>query len=210
MASSTASASSGETAWLQGIYISKNLYDKLGREPEAIARLHIEKAFERAGIPIEVEAGHEPIDLDVETERPLCANAAWSQWKPMTPPARNSNICLVDYYAGGCASPGGRMAIAGANRLTDMTHEWMREGKQGNSIHSILHEIAHNAGYSHADATGRVWIKGDKHYVTPSTSPSVGETETPCGFANPAVEMGNRVFYHAYSDCTVDIIKENL
>lgn len=207
---------SGETSpeprWQQGLYLSRQLYDHLGEAPLEIAAVHIERAFERAEIPIEIEVEYEPVEFEGGGDEPSgCGSHVFDQWLEADLPARNSNLCLVTHSGGGCAGVDDERAIAGADSLADVDHAFERGwSRVGHSIHSILHELAHNAGYRHEMATGDVDVRDGHYHVTPATSSADGAIEGTCGEPHPDIEHTQQVFHHYYSECTARLFQDRI
>ena len=196
--------------WQQGLYLSRQLHDHLGDAPLRIAAEHIDRAFERSAIPIEIEIESDPIDFGSSGEEPPgCGSTIFDQWLDTDLPDRNSNLCLIYHSGGGCAEVAGARSVAGASPLEDVEHEFERNwSRVGQSIHSILHEIAHNAGYSHDMATGEVETRDGQYVVTPATSTLSGETEGACGGHHPQIETSKQEFRHYYSECTAGLFRD--
>lgn len=193
-----------EEPWDQHIYISERLLSEAGHSPLHAAVEHVSAAFDESGINFEITAHCDPIAL--ENSDTACGDA-YAEWNGYDLDG-DSNVCLTAAKNGGCGQVGGNMAMAGAKHLDSTGHEWVRDDFYGLNIHTILHEICHNAGIYHDDRLGRAWGEKGPLNVTPATSPVPSAGFSDCGHWVPKVEQGNRVFHHYFTDCTADQFKK--
>ena len=88
-------------------------------------------------------------------------------------------------WAGGYGNANDQRSLTGVNLVAaNVKYDPVSDGSLG-SAHTILHEIAHNAGYRHDLATGTVEIRDGSYHVTSVTLPVSGETEGSCGGPTP-------------------------
>lgn len=194
----------GHESWDQHVYITERLIDEVGRIPLDVACTYISKAFQEIRLDYTLEIHPEPVVIDnYET----ACGATFYEWAEHDLDG-NSNLCLTAAPSGGCGYIGGNMATIGAKHMVDSDHAWVNTGNYGFNIHCALHEIAHNAGYTHGDRVGRAWYDKGRINVTPMTSPKVEAGTSICGHDVPEIESGNRVFHHYYTDCAADLFKK--
>lgn len=199
------------SAWSVGIWQSQSLTDRGGRVPEEVAIETIEKAFDHGGLEVEIDAGNDPVSLGAN-QTPTCSGPVFDYWfSERSHPSNRSNVLLTDFGGGGCASVGGSGAVVGAGHLTDtVEHAWSRSwSRVGVSLFALLHELAHNAGYTHEEPTGFAYEIGDEIHVSPATTWAVDDPAPSCGGDHPDIDPQRQVFHLYYSPCTQRLFEEN-
>ena len=195
--------------WTIGLWQSHALTDRGGRTPETAAIETLEKAFDRADITVDIDAGHDPVVLPGED--PTCSTPAKDHWFDTRDHADNRvNLCLTD-GTGGCARVGDRVSIAGGRHLVDPDdHAFVTpDTPTAYDRFVVLHEVAHNAGYRHTTPTGFVREAGGRVHVSPATTWAVDATDPVCDTDHPDIDR-DRVMYHLYySPCTAGLFKTN-
>lgn len=86
--------------------------------------------------------------------------------------AVDSNLILTTSNDGGCATVGGNTASAGGGGIESDPGELLVRGRdeRDRSIHSAMHEIAHNMGNSHEENAGMSWNGPEYWHTTPAAA----------------------------------------
>ena len=199
-------------SWTIGLWQSHALTVHAGRNPEENAITTIEHAFDHADVAVDIDAAKKPVVLPDGPERPTCSGKAFDYWfRQRSHPSNRSNLLLTDFGGGGCAAVGGSSAMAGGADLADeVDHAWQRPwSRVGMSLFAILHELAHNAGYAHAEPTGFAYEIGDEIHVSPATTWAVDDVHSSCGGDHPDIDPRRQIFHLYYSPCTAGLFKTN-
>lgn len=208
--------------WEQTIYTSKDVYDNTDRYPEEAFAVYLHETLKSHGISHEITFDY-PL-VSIYNDDPSCCDpqdnpdgcdsdqsrAAVYEFEDEVEAgnvpyvAKDSNILVINSWGGGCASVGGNIGVAGGAPLDGpIDYETPRVDLRGHSIHSFLHEVGHNMGYSHSEAWGTGEYADGYFRVSPCMSPGQNDMTGKCGQWIPAREGRNRQFTLHYSGCTI-------
>lgn len=183
--------------------------------PEQQAVQYIERALTRLNVPYKIYH-----DLPPRTEAPKLADYdntatykddAFTWWHKqiqngnLEKDAKDSNILLLPTNGGGKAYIRGAACVAPAGTLDKdypMKETVPADDPRG-CVYGILHELAHNLGYSHNKPWGRAWNDSEngEWHRTPTAIP--GKVNA-CGDQLPPKKEDTKIKHLYYGECARD------